>query len=88
MLFARYSHIVFPHLSWTVHCGLPALTTFVLPIFWLGMSRREVLVYIPAAFFMAPAIHILFSFFIGWHDYMPFPFHVPSLAEFVQRIAH
>ena len=38
------------------------------------------------AFLMAPAIHIFFSLFVGWHDYMPFPFYIPSLMELLYRV--
>ena len=85
MIFARYSHLAFHHLPWEIYYGLPALTTLLLPPLWLRMSRREVLQYLPLALLMAPVIHVVFSFFIGWHDYMPFPFYIPSLAELIRR---
>src|SRR6266700_7401698 len=31
MLFARYSHLAFPRLSWGIYYGVPALTTILLP---------------------------------------------------------
>jgi hypothetical protein len=85
MIFARYSHIFFHDLSWTIYYGVPALTTFILPPLWLQMSRREVAWYVPMALFMAPIIHVMFSLFAGWHDYMPFPVYIPSLAELVRH---
>jgi CDP-diglyceride synthetase len=88
MLFARYSHVTFHHLPWEVYYGLPALVTLLLPPIWLRMSRREVLQYLPLALLMAPAIHVIFSFFVGWHDYMPFPFPIRSLAEILKRSSH
>lgn len=84
MLFARYSHLVFPNLSWAIYYGVPALITFLLPPLWLRMSRREIVLYIPLALLMAPTIHILFSLFVGWHDYMPFPVYIPSVAELLR----
>jgi hypothetical protein len=84
MIFARYSHIFFHDLSWIIYYGVPAGITFCLPPLWLRMSRREIARYIPLAILMAPAIHIVFSLLIGWHDYMPFPFYIPSLAEMVR----
>ena len=84
MLFARYSHLVFPELSWAVYYGVPAATTFLLPPLWLRMSRREIVLYIPLALLMAPMIHIVFSLFVGWHDYMPFPVYIPSIAELLR----
>jgi hypothetical protein len=84
MLFARYSHLVFPNLSWAIYYGVPALTTFLLPPLWLQMSRREVALYVPLALLMAPVIHFVFSLFVGWHDYMPFPAYIPSIAELLR----
>ena len=81
MLFARYSHIFIPDLSWIVYYGVPASITFCLPPLWFRMSRKEIVQYIPLAILMAPAIHAVFSLMVGWHDYMPFPFYIPSLAE-------
>jgi len=81
MLFARYAHIIFPDLQWEIYYGVPALTTFLLPPVWLRMSRWELARYLPLALLMAPTIHVVFSFLVGWHDYMPFPIYIPSLAE-------
>jgi hypothetical protein len=84
MLFARYSHIFFRSLPWEIYYGVPALITFFLPPLWLRMPRREVATYVPLAVLMAPAIHVVFSLFVGWHDYMPFPVYIPSLAEILR----
>jgi hypothetical protein len=86
MLFARYAHILFQP-PWWVYYGVPASTTLLLPPAALRMRRNEVLQYIPLAILMAPAIHLFFSLFIGWHDYMPFPFYIPSLLEFARKIS-
>jgi hypothetical protein len=32
MLFARYSHLAFPRLSWGIYYGVPALTTIFPPV--------------------------------------------------------
>lgn len=85
MIVARYSHIFFHELSWTIYYGVPALLTFVLPPIWLRMSRAEIAWYVSLAIFMAPTIHVIFSLFAGWHDYMPFPVYIPSLAELVRH---
>jgi hypothetical protein len=86
MLFARYAHILFRP-PWWIYYGLPALTTFFLPLFVLRMKAPEIARYIPLAVLMAPAIHIFFSVFVGWHDYMPFPVYIPSLMELLHRLA-
>jgi len=84
MIFARYSHIFLPTMWWEVYYGVPALTTFFLPPIWLRMSRWEIARYLPLALLLAPFIHIVFSLFVGWHDYMPFPIYIPSLAEILR----
>jgi hypothetical protein len=87
MLFARYSHIVFRDLPWEVYYGVPALVTSLLPPMWLRMSRLETAQYIPSSILMAPVIHIVFSLLVGWHDYMPFPIYIPSVAEMLGHAA-
>ena len=88
MTFARYSHILLPNLSWTIYYGIPALITFALPPIWLRMSRVEIAWYVPLAVVMAPTIHIVFSLFFGWHDYMPFPVYIPSISELARHTMH
>jgi hypothetical protein len=87
MLFARYSHLAFPSLSWGIYYGVPALTTILLPPLSLRMSRHEILQYLPLAWLTAPVIHVLFSLLLGWHDYMPFPVYVPSIVELARHSA-
>jgi hypothetical protein len=87
MLFARYSHLAMPRLSWAIYYGVPALTTVLLPPLSLRMSRHEILQYQPLAWLTAPAIHVFFSLLFGWHDYMPFPVYIPSIVELARRIA-
>ena len=78
MLFARITYG--KGVPWWIFYGLPALVTFVLPPLILRMSGRELLLYVPLAIMMSPVIHIFFSFFFGWHDYMPL-FYVPWWHE-------
>jgi hypothetical protein len=70
---------------WWIYYGFPALMTFFLPPLVLRMNIAEMGGYLPMAVLMAPAIHVFFSLFIGWHDYMPFPFYIPSLAELISN---
>jgi hypothetical protein len=86
MLLARYSHLFIPTLPGMVYYGVPALITFCLPPLWFRMSRREIAQFIPLAILIGPAIHVVFSLFLGWHDYMPFPFYIPSLAEMARQV--
>jgi hypothetical protein len=88
MVFARYSHIFMRDLPWEVYYGAPALITFFLPPLWLRMSRREMAQYVPLALLMAPVIHVVFSLFVGWHDYMPFPVYIPTLEEILRSTTH
>ena len=88
MIFARYAHLWFPALSWQIYYGLPALITLALAPFSLRMSRIEIAQYVPMAFLMAPLIHLVFSLLVGWHDYMPFPFYIPSVAELLASKIH
>jgi len=78
MAFARITYG--SGLPWWIFYGLPALVTFVLPPLVLRMAKGELLVYVSLALLMGPAIHIFFSFFFDWHDYMPL-FHVPWWRE-------
>ena len=75
MTFARITYG--KGVPWWIFYGIPAFITFVFPPIVLKMRRYELLFYVPIAVLMAPAIHVLFSFFFGWHDYMPL-FYVPS----------
>jgi hypothetical protein len=78
MTFARITYGI--GVPWWIFYGLPALVTFVLPPLVLHMTKSELLFYVPLSILMAPAIHIFFSFFFGWHDYMPL-FYVPWFGE-------
>ena len=63
-----------------VYYGLPALATLLLPPIAFGMSRGEIAAYLCAASLMPAVIHVAFSLFLGWHEYLPF-WAVPSLGE-------
>jgi hypothetical protein len=85
MLFARWTYAAgLP--SWIFY-GMPALATFLVPPIVFRMSWTETGRYIAMAVLMAPAIHVFFSFFIGWHDYMPL-FHVPSMWDLMEGSTH
>jgi hypothetical protein len=64
---------------WWIYYTVPALATLLLPPVALRMSAREVAAYVTLAFLSSPAIHVMFSLFLDWHEYMPF-IQVPSLA--------
>lgn len=78
MLFARFG--AQSGMPWWIYYTVPALMTVVLPPVVFLMNTRETLSYIVLAFLSAPAIHVVFSFFFGWREYMPF-LHIPSLND-------
>jgi hypothetical protein len=67
-------------LPWWIYYTVPALVTLLLPPIAFKLSGRELWLYLLLAFLSSPLIHILFSFFLGWHEYMPFIL-VPSLQS-------
>ena len=80
MLFAKFGAA--GGLPWWIYYTLPALTTLLLPPVAFHMRMNETPLYVVLAFAVSPVIHVLFSFFIGWHEYLPF-IHVPSMNEFL-----
>ena len=65
---------------WSIYYTVPALATLIVPPVVLRFSLSELWQYLVLAALSSPVIHVLFSFLLGWHDYMPF-LHVPSLGE-------
>lgn len=61
-----------------VYYGLPAALTWLLPPLAFRMRGLEIARYLPMAMLIAPVIHVVFAFFLGWTEYMPF-IPVPSL---------
>jgi hypothetical protein len=80
MLFARMGTTV--GLPPWLYYGVPAVVTWVLPPLVFRMTGIEVATYLPLAVLVAPIIHVVFSFFLGWKEYMPF-IPVPSLWELI-----
>ncbi|MDX1394657.1 MAG: hypothetical protein R3195_09700, partial [Gemmatimonadota bacterium] len=66
---------------WWVYT-VPMLLTVFLPSLRFRMRRRELLEYLVLSFLSAPAIHLAFSFLVGWKDYMPL-MQVPTVWEIV-----
>jgi hypothetical protein len=67
-------------MPWWIYYTVPALLTLALPPLALRMRPREVLRYLVLAAPMAPLIHVVFSFALGWNEYMPF-LVVPAWRE-------
>lgn len=78
MLFGKYGLLL--GLPWWIYYPVPALVTIVLPPLVFGTTWRRTMVYLVLAALSAPLIHVAFSFFLGWGEYMPF-LPVPSLAD-------
>jgi hypothetical protein len=69
---------------WWIYYTVPAVVTLVVPPLALRFSTHELWQYLALAALSSPLIHLLFSFLLGWHDYMPF-IHVPSLRELLSH---
>ena len=69
---------------WWIYYTVPAFVTLVLPPVAFRFSGRELWQYLLLAFLSSPAIHVMFSFFLGWHEYMPF-IPVASLQDMLNH---
>ena len=78
MLFARIGQN--GGLPWWIYYTVPMLVTVFGPPVVFRMNLRESIAYLAMAFLSSPLIHVLFSFFLGWKDYMPF-LDVPAIWE-------
>ena len=68
------------NLYWWIYYSIPLLLTVFVPTIYFKMNKSEVTKYLSLTFLSAPIIHILFSFFFGWKNYMPF-IKIPSIWE-------
>jgi hypothetical protein len=78
MVFAKYGNNV--GLPWWVYYTAPALATLLVPPAAFRLRGSELGQYLVLAFLSSPAIHVVFSLVLGWHEYMPF-IPVPSLKQ-------
>ncbi|MGH8599037.1 MAG: hypothetical protein ACRET1_00105 [Burkholderiales bacterium] len=78
MLFAKFGQN--GGLPWWIYYTVPAVVTLALPPVAFRFKGPELWWYLALAFLSSPAIHAAFSFFLGWHNYMPF-IYVPSLHD-------
>lgn len=78
MVFAKFGNNA--GLPWWIYYTVPALATLVLPPVAFRFSGSELAQYLVLAFLSSPVIHVAFSFFLDWHEYMPF-IPVPSLRQ-------
>jgi hypothetical protein len=80
MIFAKYGNNA--GLPWWIYYTVPALVTLLLPPLAFKLTGKELWLYLVLAFLSSPIIHTLFSFFLGWHEYMPF-IRIPSLHSVI-----
>jgi hypothetical protein len=80
MIFAKFGNNA--GLPWWIYYTVPALVTLLLPPIAFKLSGQELWSYLLLAFLSSPIIHALFSFFLGWHEYMPF-LRIPSLKSLI-----
>ena len=78
MLFGKYGLLL--GLPWWLYYPIPMLITVLLPPFVLKLNRPKTVAYLVLSFLSAPFIHVLFSFLLGWREYMPF-WKIPSVSS-------
>jgi hypothetical protein len=67
---------------WWIYYPVPMILTIFFPMVYFKMKSKESLSYLMLTTLAAPVLHVLFSFFIGWKNYLPF-IPVPSIWELV-----
>lgn len=80
MRFGRYGAIL--GLKWWIYYPIPMLMTVLLPPLVLKLNTKKTMLYLVLSFLSAPFIHIVFSFFISWTEYMPF-WKIPYIKDFL-----
>lgn len=80
MLFGKYGANW--GLPWWIYYPVPMLVTVFLPPIVLKMKSNPTILYLVLSFLSAPLIHFVFSFFLGWTEYMPF-WKIPSIWSFL-----
>jgi hypothetical protein len=80
MVFGKYGAML--GLPWWLYYPIPMLITVLLPPVVLKLNGRRTAAYLVFSFLSAPFIHVLFSFFLGWTEYMPF-WKVPALGSYL-----
>ena len=78
MLFGKYGLLL--GLPWWLYYPIPMLVTVLLPPLVLKLNKQKTAAYLVLSFLSAPFIHVLFSFLLGWPEYMPF-WKIPSVSS-------
>ncbi len=79
MLFGKYGATY--GLPWWIYYPVPMLATVLLPPIALKLNFKKTIYYLVLSFLSAPFIHLVFSFFFGWTEYMPF-WKIPYVADY------
>ncbi len=80
MLFGKYGANW--GLPWWIYYPVPMLMNVLLPPVVLRMNTKRVIFYLVLSFLSAPFVHVFFSFFFGWMEYMPF-WKVPYMRSLI-----
>ena len=81
MLFGKYGAIY--GLPWWLYYPIPMLITVLLPPLVLKLKKQKTVIYLVLSFLSAPLIHVLFSLFLGWSEYMPF-WQIPFIGSLLK----
>ena len=76
MLFGKYGENW--GFKWWIYYPVPLLINVILPPAILKMDLKKTIIYLILIFLSAPLIHVFFSFFFNWTEYMPF-WEIPSI---------
>lgn len=80
MLFGKYGATY--ELPWWLYYPIPMLLTVILPPIVLRLNTQKTIIYLILSFLSAPFIHFIFSFFLGWTEYMPF-WKIPFIGNLI-----
>lgn len=78
MLFGKYGANW--ELPWWIYYPIPMLMNVFLPPIILKMDTKKTIFYLILSFLSAPLIHLFFSIFFGWTEYMPF-WKIPNITN-------
>jgi hypothetical protein len=78
MLIGKYGAMY--GLPWWIYYPVPMLMTVLLPPLVLKFNKMKTVVYLLLSFLSAPFIHAMFSFFLGWNEFMPF-WEIPYMGD-------
>ena len=66
-------------LKWWIYYPVPMLINVILPPIFLKFNFRKTIAYLLLSFLSAPFVHVFFSFFFNWKEYLPF-WNIPYIG--------